>query len=108
MSQSGRNRCPRTPIAQTAIGNRARRHTLRVATSSISLNTPARGLLRSDANPSGWRLDELLAQIRREFAWQLLALDGRDAMVRPRLLGYQAVMAALWQAEGRYRALGPH
>jgi len=65
-------------------------------------------LLASPTNPKGKRLDELIAQIRAEFAWQLLALDASDETVRPKLLGYQGVIAALWEAEGRYRALGPH
>jgi hypothetical protein len=69
---------------------------------------PATELLASATNPNGRRLDELIAQIRAEFAWQLLALDASDETVRPRLLGYQGVIAALWEAEGRYRALGPH
>ena len=63
-------------------------------------------LLMSATNPNGWRLDELIAQIRREFEKQLLALDGSDETVRPRLLGYQGVVVALWEAEGRYRVLG--
>jgi hypothetical protein len=69
---------------------------------------PATELLASVNNPNGRRLDELIAQIRTEFAWQLLALDASDETVRPRLLGYQGVIAALWEAEGRYRALGAH
>jgi hypothetical protein len=69
---------------------------------------PTTELLASATNPDGRPLDELIAQIRTEFAWQLLALDASDQTVRPRLLGYQGVMAALWEAEGRYRALGPH
>jgi hypothetical protein len=71
-------------------------------------DTPPTTLLASAANPNGRRLDELIAQIRTEFAWQLLALDGSDETIRPKLLGYQGVIAALWEAEGRYRALGPH
>lgn len=65
-------------------------------------------LLRSEANPDGCALDELLAQIRTEFQRQLLGLDGREAKVRDRLAGYERVISALWEAEGRYRALGPH
>jgi hypothetical protein len=70
--------------------------------------TSAMKLLVSESNPDGWPLDELLAQIRTEFELELLALDGRDAAVRDRLLGYQKVIAALWEAEGRYRMLGSH
>lgn len=65
-------------------------------------------LLVSETNPNGRRLDDLIAQIRREFQGQLLALDARDDGIRERLLGYQRVIAALWEAEGRYRTLGPH
>ena len=65
-------------------------------------------LLVSDANPDGWALHELLAQIRTEFHRQLQPLDSRDAKVRDRLLGYHQVIAAVWEAEGRYRALGSH
>jgi len=67
---------------------------------------PGPALLVSASNPNGWPLDELIAQIRREFEWQLLALDGRDDKMRQKLLGYQGVIAALWEAEGRYRVLG--
>lgn len=69
-------------------------------------SAPATELLASASNPNGLRLDALIAQIRTEFAWQLLALNGNDETIRPRLLGYQGVIAALWEAEGRYRALG--
>jgi hypothetical protein len=65
-------------------------------------------LLASASNPHGWRVDELIAQIRRELERQLLELDGRDEKTRQRLVGYQGVIAALWEAEGRYRVLGPH
>lgn len=69
---------------------------------------PATEILLSATNPNGWRLDELIAQIRTEFGRQLLALDTRDDQVRARLLGYEKVVAALWEAEGRYRSLGSH
>jgi hypothetical protein len=65
-------------------------------------------LLASESNPDGWALDELLAQIRTEFEVELLALDGREPAVRNRLFGYEKVIAALWEAEGRYRVLGSH
>jgi hypothetical protein len=65
-------------------------------------------LLVSDTNPDGWAMHDLLAQIRTEFQHQLQLLDGRDAKVRDRLLAYHQVIAALWEAEGRYRALGSH
>jgi len=65
-------------------------------------------LLVSESNPNGWPLDALIAQIRREFERQLLALDGRDEKLRPKLVGYHEVIGALWEAEGRYRALGSH
>jgi hypothetical protein len=67
---------------------------------------PDTELLVSDTNPGGWALDDLLAQVRMEFQRQLQALDGREAKVRDRLLGYHEVIAALWEAEGRYRTLG--
>src|SRR4051794_14919933 len=73
-----------------------------------STNPPATELLVSATNPDGWRLDELIAQIRGELEKQLLALDGTKETVRPRLVGYHGVVAALWEAEGRYRVLGPH
>jgi hypothetical protein len=63
-------------------------------------------LLVSDTNPNGWPLDALIAQIRCEFHRQLLALDGRDETLRRKLVGYHGVIAALWEAEGRYRVLG--
>ena len=73
-----------------------------------STQRTATELLVSDTNPDGWALHDLLAQIRPEFQRQLQPLDGRDAKVRDRLLGYHQVIAALWEAEGRYRALGSH
>lgn len=81
---------------------------MRVVASTKPSCEPEPELLFSVKNPSGWRVDELIAQIRREFEWQLLALDARDEKVRSRLLGYQGVIAALWEAEGRYRVLGSH
>ena len=64
-------------------------------------------LLASDANPDGWALDALLAQIRTEFQRQLQALDPRDAKVRDRLLGYHQVIAALWGSERPLSHAGP-
>ena len=73
-----------------------------------NFDAQAAELLVSATNPRGWRLDVLIAQIRREFEGQLLALDARDDTVRQKLVGYQGVIAALWEAEGRYRVLGQH
>jgi hypothetical protein len=81
---------------------------LRRLAATTPSNGPAAELLVSATNPDGWPLDELIAQARREFGRQLLALDGRDEKVRQKLVGYQGVIAALWEAEGRYRTLGPH
>ena len=63
-------------------------------------------LLRSDSNPDGWDLDALLARIRAEFELQLRAMDTRNPQVRAQRLGYDRVIVALWEAEGRYRVLG--
>ena len=65
-------------------------------------------LLVSESNPGGWQFDALLAHVRSEFEHQLLRLDPRDDQVKQKLAGYEAVITALWEAEGRYRALGPH
>jgi hypothetical protein len=65
-------------------------------------------LLVSDSNPDGWALDEPLARVRTEFEVQLRALDTRDPKVRAKRLAYDHVIVALWEAEGRYRALGSH
>jgi hypothetical protein len=63
--------------------------------------------LLSDSNPDGWRLDELLVQVRGELSRQLLALDGRLDGDKTRLLEYDKIMSALYEAEGRFRSLGP-
>ena len=62
-------------------------------------------MLRSADNPGGWVLADLLAQARAELNWQLLAFDGRNEKSAQVLSRYQKVVGALYEAEGRLRAL---
>ncbi|GAC1584466.1 MAG: hypothetical protein NVS3B5_19090 [Sphingomicrobium sp.] len=70
---------------------------------------PSRGpLLFSSANPEGWRLEELLAQLRAELAARSLELDSQLAGSKVKLDVYQKIMSALYEAEGRQRLLLRH
>jgi hypothetical protein len=65
----------------------------------------AERLLRSQDNPEGWAIEDLLAQVRTELGRQLLALDGRHEKSAQVLNQYQKVVSSLYEAEGRLRAL---
>jgi len=62
-------------------------------------------LLRSPDNPDGWRLVDVLAQLRGELSRQLLALDGRNERSGQVLNQYQRIVSILHEAEGRLRTL---
>ncbi|GAC1593766.1 MAG: hypothetical protein NVS3B5_24040 [Sphingomicrobium sp.] len=66
---------------------------------------PSGPMLVSRQNPDGWRLEDLIAQLRAELAYEALGLDTGTATGRSRLAARQKIMTALYEAEGRQRVL---